>query len=543
MQSSDKSSSNYSSAGYSSHKDPRLAKQMLSCPPDLSAGMRCEPLAFDVEALFYPRLRALFSSDQAGNPIVCAGKTDNRSFERNYLLLPSGKVEPEDEETEKMRARNKKRDDVVFSEEMSEEERKDKRAKLDRLDAQAMARDVFRRTKWSYGKEERTEKNNIKDNSTLPSVISDLAVYCRGRFKIRGDSPCRITVGLYMRQAGTSIEAPPKEVLNRILFSFNEAERYTLSPYILKKATNSSSDRVSSGLPEQTIRVVREEESKSSGDTKNHASTLPRSGYGALYNMGPASLARYRILVPKNPVQTKTSRMPTGPGIKGGKSKSTVRRGAYERITAVVDFYASESIVQEADFAKGLTDPNLINNIMSRFSQISGIELPGFNANDEESDIDGDGDDGDGDGNERGKRELKLNTSGVARPSKSKRRRRKKKTPIPQSNNPKQIKKTLDSLNQIKDQLEEMIPKELMDPLTEMFGSLMDPSNPEQLDLSKIEELIGTLGGTEEKEEENKDGLEKAAKKEERERNETLSKLRRVRQLELMRRRRRAERK
>ena len=359
---------NASPNSFASPKDPRLAKQMMSNPSAMSSGMRCEPLAYDVEALFYPRLRSLFTtSNSTSQPVVNQGKDDARSFVRNYLLLPSGQTAPEDDQTQEMRARNKRRDDAVFAAQMTEEERADKQAKLDQLDQQALARDLFRRTTWSYGQpssqptepttvsashpatesEPRTNTNSSGSVEQLPDVIADLATYCRDRYSIRGDSPCRITTGLYFRKSGTSLEAPPSDVLNRFLLSFNEEEQYILSPYVLTKTNDSTSDRVSSGLPEQLVKVVH----ATTTDPDQLAVAVDRAGYAAIYNMGPASLARYRILVNKNPVSSHTSKMPTGPGIRSGKTRSRVRRARYERVTVVIDFYSSEALVQEADVA------------------------------------------------------------------------------------------------------------------------------------------------------------------------------------------------
>jgi hypothetical protein len=295
--------------------------------------------------------------------------------------------------------------------------------------------------------------------------------------------------------------------------------------------------------------------------TSPFVSSLHRPGYGAIYNLGPASLARYRILVSKKPIGTSGSKMPNAPGVRSGTSNSTIRRSFYERMTVIVDFYSSESLLQEADLAtSGVQDPNFVLKLMERFSQLSGVEIPGIKGKEKEKKRDGKEKE-EKEGKEKKKQAGEKKVSKVTRPPGAKKRRRKRKKQImmKSNNNMKQMKKTLDSLNEIKDAIEGIIPKELIEVLTSMFGNISDPSDPRGIDLSKLEGLISQLSGGEKVE---KTGEKEKVEQEEKQgqvqkegtsadgsqtippplsstkRAETLAKLRRLRHLEKLRRER-----
>ena len=123
--------------------------------------------------------------------------------------------------------------------------------------------------------------------------------------------------------------------------------------------------------------------------------------------------------------------------------------------------------------------------MMARFSQISGIDLPGLDLGDSTEDPNTE--------ESTTPDHKSTDDNQVPRPSKAKRRRRRRrqKVPIGGAPNAKQVKKTLDSLNQIKASIEEAIPPELIESLTKMFGNLMGGGGG--LDLSKIEDLIKGL--------------------------------------------------
>ena len=557
---------------YTSYKDPALGKKLLS-NPSLSQQMGIESLSSDVTILLYPKIRELFTikddkddknKDGKNNLITTNGKDDNRSFVNNYLLIPSGDMKEKDIKTTEMYERIKKRDEVIFRVEMSPEEREEKKSKLSKLDKQALARDIFRRTDWSYSRPpSEISQTSVTPNTSprntspkevvgLPPVISDIATYCRERFSLRGDSPCRVSVGLYMRNAGFSIEAPPHEVVARILVSFNEEETYTLSPHIFKDLNNKKDGRVSSGLPEQNIKIVYKEPTDDyTGDE------YPRRGYAGIYNLGPGSMARYRIVVSKTTKSNRnTRRLPTAPGLRTGKTKMCIRRGNYERVTAILDFYRSDSLINE-----DLSDTEDVNKfifpvqkLMSRFSQLSGIEIPGVSEIfDKEKDAKKK-EDVEKNSEVKKDKDKDKDKDNVNKPPVRKRKRKRKNANNVNSNgtnfnSKRDMKKALNSIKDIKDKIEEQIPKELIESLTSIFGNLTSTDSSEGFDLSTIENLIR---GLENKEEESKEEDTKSKEEESKEeegkdtngissqksRTELLMKLRRLRHMEIIRRNR-----
>lgn len=288
----------------------------------------------------YPQLRNLFlGSESESSRATQKSRKDNRVFEKSFYaekipVLETSKIEEVVKQylgtkIEDNNDSGKANPEVTAS--MTQEEvhrgssHEDSIIKqaaeiidsMEKKDSSIFGQNLNDRVEWKY-------------RPDIPDPVTKLIDQVREKLQVPADSSCGVYAGLFFRTSKMMGPLPDKKTISRIVVNFGPRELYGLAePY-------------KGGKPIYVRQMILEP--------------------NTMLLMGPAGTSGFNIIVEGNPKYKVPGEMPIGvPGMRGlSKERFSIRPTKYERITVILDFYASKemSLRLSNGASDNLDDPN-----------------------------------------------------------------------------------------------------------------------------------------------------------------------------------------